>query len=108
MEPVQTGSANDFCMLLHWGGVDPNDAVGARCDRTGRTIRWYNIYGSGIGALWTGSCPATQPTVAGTYYIQYPVVGSTDAAGNVGCHDFDTSQHDRCRARDVLGEGDLG
>ncbi|RLB76925.1 MAG: hypothetical protein DRH24_17095 [Deltaproteobacteria bacterium] len=69
--PITPHSANSFCMLKRYGGVDP--ATGAALDRP---IRWYNIYDSGLGAPYPQN---NQPTSDGAYYIQYPTPGS----GNV-------------------------
>jgi len=71
--PVQTNSANSFCMLKRTGGVDPetNGAEGR-----GIPIRWWNIYHSHIGAVVLDN---NQPDSIGAYYIEYP----TTDDGNV-------------------------
>ena len=68
-------SATNFCMLKRYGGIDPAD--GSVLDQT---IRWYNIYDSGLGAPYPQN---DQPTSDGAYYIQYPTPG----AGNVTSFD---------------------
>ena len=65
--PLKPTSANDFCMLKRYGGVE--DVAGNVPDSgKGKPIVWYSIYDSrfyiGLGS--------NQPNVDGTYYIEYP------------------------------------
>jgi hypothetical protein len=79
--PVDAGnkSANDFWMLQRYGGVSD---IGATAKVGPGPIDWFNIYDSGTPALALGA----QPTVEGSYYVQYPKRG---AHTNVSY--FDTS-----------------
>jgi len=71
--PIQTHSATNFCTLEHWGGVSNTNSPVAGV--LGRTIRWYNIYDSGIGPLNPSTGLGAQPDEQGSYYIQYPKSG---------------------------------
>ena len=64
-------SATNFCMLKRLGGVVPGAHPGREV-----SIRWYNIYDSGIGAFYPNN---NQATSTGAYYIEYPTAGD----GNV-------------------------
>ncbi|MFC2094990.1 FlgD immunoglobulin-like domain containing protein [Candidatus Bipolaricaulota bacterium] len=79
--PLKQTSANDFCMLKRYGGVDT--IAGDVPDPT-MPIVWYSIYDSGffIDLAADGS---NQPNSQGTYYIEYP----TQDDGNVTW--FDTA-----------------
>ena len=93
--PVADRSANDFCMLKRFGGIDPGagDNAPGRADAVDdeEVIRWYNIYESDIGEVWAddvatpGTLTNDQPTSEGAYYIEYPV------AGDVNVTFFDTT-----------------
>ncbi|HCP31816.1 TPA: hypothetical protein DIT45_00935 [Candidatus Acetothermia bacterium] len=66
-------SATNFCMLKRLGGVVPgaNSTPGRE-----ESIRWYNIYDSGIGPNYPDN---NQPRSEGAYYVEYP----TEADDNV-------------------------
>jgi len=112
--PVQTESIDgevmysptNFCSLKMTGGVVPGDVQtrGALCENykadvyidypfDGESIRWYNIYDSGIDE-YLGGGPIDlgnhQPQEEGSYYMQYAVAGSTDAWGDANVNVFDT------------------
>ena len=68
---VDGTSATNWCMLKRLGGVVPGAHPGREV-----SIRWYNIYDSGIGAFYPNN---NQATSTGAYYIEYPTAGD----GNV-------------------------
>ncbi len=93
-------SPTTFCALKTYGGVDPTadpifcDGVQSGSEKyptwaeypfDGESIRWYNIYDSGIGYIEGGGGRAPiqlenqQETAVGSYYMQYAVPDSTDA-----------------------------
>jgi hypothetical protein len=76
--PVGEDSANDFCMLKRFGGMNPENGN----NKKGRDvpIRWYNIYDSDIGVVWPPvlndpehAINNDQPTSEGAYYMEYAV-----------------------------------
>jgi hypothetical protein len=88
-------SATNFCMLKTWGGVDPETAAPiaealAEYPFDGETIRWYNIYDSGLPLITT--LQNKQETEIGSYYVQYPTLGDegSDPEGWNVTH-FDTA-----------------
>ncbi|MBE0636170.1 hypothetical protein IH601_09250 [Candidatus Bipolaricaulota bacterium] len=81
--PLKQTSANDFCMLKRYGGVDN---IAGDVPNPTMPIVWYSIYDSGffIDLAANGS---KQPNAQGTYYIEYP----TQADNNVTW--FDTASN---------------
>ncbi len=86
--PLRQTSANDFCMLKRYGGVE--DLAGTVQDPT-MPIVWYSIYDSGLTTADVNLAAdgSNQPNEDGTYYIEYPTaadnnVTSFDTASNSG------------------------
>ncbi|MCK5586989.1 hypothetical protein KAJ02_13030, partial [Candidatus Bipolaricaulota bacterium] len=82
--PLKQTSANDFCMLKRYGGVE--DLLGTVQDPT-MPIVWYSMYDSGLTTADVNLAAdgSNQPNADGTYYIEYP----TQFEGNVTW--FDTA-----------------
>jgi len=67
--PLALTSANDFCMLKRYGGVE--NLAGAVPDIP---LVWYTLYDSGLFINLAGD-GSNQPNAQGTYYIEYPTQG---------------------------------
>ena len=97
--PVQPDSANGFCMLKQFGGIDPVLHHPGGPDVLDRAIDWHNIYDSGLGDPWSaGKISNGQPAAAGSYFMQYPTSAFSGRFGPDNVTYFDTSDwYGRCR-----------
>ena len=68
--PVNEWSPTNFCMLKDIGGADPADG-----SVLFESIRWFNIYDSGLGAPYPDN---EQPQSDGAYYIEYATADDDD------------------------------
>lgn len=82
--PLKQTSANDFCMLKRYGGVE--DLLGTVQDPT-MPIVWYSIYDSGLTTadVDLAADGSNQPNEDGTYYIEYPTASDNNVTS------FDTA-----------------